>query len=137
MNEIEELALASLGKGGPEEVLTEQANNDPEVPSVEPLPIPEEKKNETPVDVKPVDVSEPPKEIESQETVIQTADTPFSANSNMSVDNLQFGEELENPYLDDNFGVNEFGGILTGDESPDNVNLARNLGFSNVKRMVD
>ena len=44
MNEIEKLALASLGKGGPEEVLTEQANNDPEVPSVEPSAIPEEKK---------------------------------------------------------------------------------------------
>ena len=49
MNEVEELALDSLATGGPKEVLTEQANNNPEVPSVEPSAISEEKKNETPV----------------------------------------------------------------------------------------
>jgi len=37
MNEVEELALDSVATGGPEEVLTEQANNNPDVPKVDPV----------------------------------------------------------------------------------------------------
>jgi len=37
MNEVEELALDSVASGGPEEVLTEQANNNPDVPEVDPV----------------------------------------------------------------------------------------------------
>ena len=61
MNETEELALETVATGGPKEVLTEQANNDPEIPEgipVEPSPNPEEKKNPI-VDVDPVNVEQP------------------------------------------------------------------------------
>ena len=37
MNEVEELALDSVASGGPKEVLTEQANNNPDVPEVDPV----------------------------------------------------------------------------------------------------
>lgn len=131
MNEVEELALDSLATGGPKEVLTEQANNNPEVPSVEPSAIPEEKKNEAPVNVDPVSVDSA-----SEENVIQKSDTPFSQNSNIVLNNLDPDDELENPYLEENFMVNETGSILTADNSPKNVNLARQLGFSNVKAMI-
>ena len=42
MNETEELALDTVPTGGPKEVLTEQANNNPEVQVSEALPLPAE-----------------------------------------------------------------------------------------------
>ena len=50
MNELEELALDSVATGGPKEVLTEQANNNPDIPKVDPVepnPSPEKKSQTT------------------------------------------------------------------------------------------
>lgn len=136
MNELEELALDSVATGGPKEVLTEQANNNPDVPQVDPVEpsASPEKKSQDPVNVDPVGAEQT--EIDLEPDVILEPDNTISTNSNIAVDNLG-DDELENPFLDDNYSVNEFGGILTGDESPEAVNLARGLGFSNVKAFVN
>ena len=128
MNEVEELALESVASGGPKEVLTEEANNNPDVPevdSVDAAPLPEE---DTP---KKVEFSE----IESEVTELETGSTEnmFIAPEDMDggfglVDNSE--EELEDPDAD--LTINELDyddGGFKGDLTPDTINLAGVMGI--------
>jgi len=129
MNELEELALDSVATGGPKEVLTEQANNNPDIPEVDPVepgPSPE-KKSQDPVSVSPVSAEISPGGYEEPGGYI-------TQNSIDSIDNLG-EEELVNPYLDDNFVPND-GDPLTADNSDDMDNLALAMGFPSVKPFV-
>ena len=131
MNETEELALETVATGGPKEVLTEQANNDPEIPesiSVEPSPNSEEKKNPI-VDVDPVNVEQPD---EYTELGYEGDDNPL-LNLGGTVHN--YDEKSETfELVDDTADFTELepyrNELLNGDIDSGTINLAFNFGMN-------
>jgi len=141
MNELEELALDSVATGGPKEVLTEQANNNPDIPKVDPVepgPSPE-KKSQDPVDAQPVDVDL----TEVRENNIPSTEESTLSDGPEPFENLSGGDvrvdtsdlfELENPEIDFTDPLeHEF---IEGDFGFDNQNLAGILGFKSPKELI-
>lgn len=98
MNETEELALDTVPTGGPKEVLTEQANNNPEVQVSEALPLPAEEVdpvvNENNIDpVIPQEIV-PAEEVKQEEQVeFPFVDSPY-AYDNVDADGIQLASAL-------------------------------------------
>jgi|21_taG_2_1085346.scaffolds.fasta_scaffold07510_1 hypothetical protein len=129
MNEVEELALDSVASGGPEEVLTEQANNNPDVPEVDPVDTTALPKEDTPEKVEFPEIGSQVSEVEPDNT-----EDVFVAPEDMDggfglADNSE--EELEDPDADLTMDeLNYDDGGFKGELTPDTVNLAGVMGIN-------
>jgi len=130
MNETEQLALETIPTGGPKEVLTEQATNDPEIPegiSVEPSPNPEETVETV------VDETEDlfPEEELVPEYVSEDNDNPLADLGGVTSGYNEESEtfELINPEADFSELPLFANSFFEGEPTPGMVNLAKNMGM--------
>ena len=140
MNEVEELALDSVASGGPKEVLTEQANNNPDVPEVDPVDtsaLPKETVNLEGEDINQDNTD--PIEIEPVNDNMEGNDvyTPIDESGGGGFETPNT-EELENPLAElaeDPEGYRYYGDF-EGDLNAETVNLAGLLNFGNPMEFI-